>query len=101
MKGTLRHLLLAARWWFTQQAAQLHALSHVQRDLVKAGAAESASASQSPAEQCIAYHAVTARCRCLRCYTDPPALPAAVRAVTFSSVLTADRIRFACSARPS
>jgi len=36
MKGTLRHLFLAAALVFAQQAAQLHALSHVQRDLSRA-----------------------------------------------------------------
>src|SRR5260221_1996435 len=78
MKGTLRHLLLAAALVFTQQAAQLHALSHVQRDLVKAERGGKCVPPVShPAEQCIAYHAVDSALPVLALATDPPriALP--------------------------
>jgi hypothetical protein len=56
---TLRHLLLAAALVFTQQAAQLHALSHVQHDMAKAERSGKCVPPVShPAEQCIAFHAV-------------------------------------------
>ena len=59
MNRTLRHLLIAAALVFTQQAAQLHALSHLQRDLVKAErGGKCVPPLGHPAEQCIAYHAV-------------------------------------------
>ena len=59
MKGTLRHLILAAALVFTQQAAQLHALSHLKYDLIKAERGGKCVPPVShPAEQCIAYHAV-------------------------------------------
>jgi hypothetical protein len=56
---TLRHLLLAAALVFAQQAAQLHALSHLKRDVVMAERGGKCVPPVShPAEQCIAYHAV-------------------------------------------
>jgi hypothetical protein len=56
---TLRHLLLAAALVFTQQAAQLHALSHLKRDAVMAErGGKCVPPVNHPAEQCIAYHAV-------------------------------------------
>ncbi|HLQ01366.1 MAG TPA: hypothetical protein VK143_03600 [Burkholderiales bacterium] len=59
MNRTLRHLLIAAALVFTQQAAQLHALSHVQHDLAKADrSGKCVPPVTHPAEQCIAYHAV-------------------------------------------
>ena len=36
MKRTLRHLFVAFALIFAQQAAQLHALSHLKHDLIKA-----------------------------------------------------------------
>src|SRR5207302_10204726 len=57
--GALRHLLLAAALVFTQQAAQLHALSHVQHDMAKAErSGKCVPPFSHPAEQCIAFHAV-------------------------------------------
>jgi hypothetical protein len=59
MNRTLRHLLVAAALVFAQQAAQLHALSHTQRDLAMAERGGKCVPPVShPAEQCIAYHAV-------------------------------------------
>src|SRR2546427_12831506 len=56
---TLRHLLLAAALVFAQQAAQLHALSHLKRDAVMAErGGKCVPPVNHPAEQCIAYHAV-------------------------------------------
>jgi hypothetical protein len=59
MNRTLRHLFVAAALLFTQQAAQLHALSHLHRDLALAQRGGKCIPPIShPAEQCIAYHAV-------------------------------------------
>ena len=59
MNRTLRHLLVALALVFAQQAAQLHALSHVQRDLATAERGGKCVPPVShPAELCIAYHAV-------------------------------------------
>ena len=79
MKGTLRHLLLAAVLVFAQQAAQLHALSHIQRDLAKAErGGKCVLPVTHPAEQCIAYHAVDSALPVLALAIEPPriALPA-------------------------
>jgi hypothetical protein len=82
MNGTLRHLILAAALVFAQQAAQLHALSHVQRDLAKAERGGKCVPPVShPAEQCIAYHAVDSALPALALGIDPPriAFPAVGR----------------------
>src|SRR5215510_4640932 len=77
MNRTLRHLLIAAALVFTQQAAQLHALSHLQRDLVKAErGGKCVPPLGHPAEQCIAYHAVDSTLPSLA-----PALDAACQAL--------------------
>ena len=76
---TLRHLLLAAALVFTQQAAQLHALSHVQYDMAKAERSGKCVPPVShPAEQCIAFHAVDSALPVLALALEPPriALPA-------------------------
>jgi hypothetical protein len=76
---TLRHLLLAAALVFTQQAAQLHALSHVQHDMAKAErSGKCVPPVNHPAEQCIAYHAVDSVLAALAPAIDSPrvALPA-------------------------
>jgi hypothetical protein len=54
MSRTLRYVLIAAALLFAQQAAQLHALSHVPHDPAKKGA----PFSGHPAAQCLAFHAV-------------------------------------------
>ncbi len=59
MNRSLRHLLVAAALVFAQQAAQLHALSHVQHDLARAERSGKCVPPVSHlAEQCIAFHAV-------------------------------------------
>jgi len=76
---TLRHLLLAAALVFTQQAAQLHALSHVQHDMAKAERSGKCVPPVShPAEQCIAFHAVDSVLPVLALAIEPSriALPA-------------------------
>ena len=70
---TLRHLLLAAALVFTQQAAQLHALSHVQHDMARAERSGKCIPPVShPAEQCIAYHAVDSALPGLALAIEPP-----------------------------
>jgi hypothetical protein len=81
MNRTLRHLLVAAALVFAQQAAQLHALSHLQRDLAAAErGGKCVPPISHPAEQCIAYHAVDSALPGLALAIDPPrvALPAIV-----------------------
>ena len=78
MNRTLRHLLVAAALVFAQQAAQLHALSHTQRDLAAAERGGKCVPPVShPAEQCIAYHAVDSAlpALALAIELDPVALP--------------------------
>ena len=62
MRRTLRHLLIALALLFAQQAAQLHALTHLKYDLTKLAKLASGEGGvppiSHPAEQCIAFHAV-------------------------------------------
>ena len=79
MNRTVRHLFVAAALVFTQQAAQLHALSHVQHDLAKAERSGKCVPPVShPAEQCIAFHAVDSALPMFALAIEPPriALPA-------------------------
>jgi len=79
MNHTLRHLLLAAALVFAQQAAQLHALSHLKRDAVMAErGGKCVPPVNHPAEQCIAYHAVDSALPALTLAIELPriALPA-------------------------
>jgi hypothetical protein len=56
---TLRHLLIAAALVFAQQSAQLHALSHLRHDLIKAErGGQCVPPLNHHVEHCIAYHAV-------------------------------------------
>ena len=78
MNRTLRHLVVAAALVFAQQAAQLHALSHIKRDLAMAErGGKGAPPINHPAEKCIAYHAVDSVLPALALAIDPPriALP--------------------------
>lgn len=65
MSRIARYVLIAAALLFAQQAAQLHAFSHVPHDPAKSGV----PFSGHPAAQCLAFHAVDS------------VLPNAVRAV--------------------
>jgi hypothetical protein len=79
MHRTFRHLILAAALVFAQQAAQLHALSHLKRDSVMAErGGKCVPPVNHPAEQCIAYHAVDSALPTLALAIEPPhvALPA-------------------------
>ena len=58
-RRTLRHLLIALALLFAQQAAQLHALTHLKYDLAKLASGDrGVPPIGHPAEQCIAFHAV-------------------------------------------
>jgi len=74
MKGTLRHLLLAARWCSPASGAVARLVSRPARS-VKASAAESASRqSVTPAEHASRTTRWTRRCPVLRLLPIPPAL---------------------------
>ena len=73
MKRTLRHVLVAAALVFTQQAAQLHALSHLKYELVKAErGGKFVPPLNHPVEQCIAFHAADSALPTLALASDPP-----------------------------
>jgi len=77
MKRTLRHLFIAAALVFGQQAAQLHALSHLKQDVTECGGRCVPPASH-PTAQCVAFHAVDSALPNFALTIDPPrvALPA-------------------------
>lgn len=77
MKRTLRHLLVAAALVFGQQAAHLHALSHLKQDLAECDG-KCAPPSSQPSAQCLAYHAVGNALLAFGFALEPPqvALPA-------------------------
>lgn len=59
MSFLFRHILLALVLLFSQQAAQLHGLSHLQRDLAAGlGGEKNAPPVGHAAEQCLAFHAI-------------------------------------------
>lgn len=73
MRRTLRHLLIAAALVFAQQAAQLHALSHLKQDLIRVERGGKCIPPIShPAERCIAFHAVDSALPGLALAIDPP-----------------------------
>jgi hypothetical protein len=56
---TLRHLLIALALLFGQQAAQLHAVSHLAHDPYRvAGGERGTPPAGHPAAQCLMFHAV-------------------------------------------
>ncbi|HTQ73935.1 MAG TPA: hypothetical protein VMI74_06580 [Burkholderiales bacterium] len=101
MNRTLRHLLVAFALVFTQQAAQLHALSHVQRDLAMAACGGKCNPPAShPAEQCIAYHAVDSALPSLAQAIDLPQVALPAIAVAVLPPLFPPRIEFDSRAPP-
>jgi len=59
VNGTLRYLLIALALLFGQQAAQLHAISHLAQDQSRvAGGEKSVPPAGHPAAQCLMFHAV-------------------------------------------
>ncbi len=89
MDRALRHLLIALALLFTQQAGQLHALSHLKHALslnALARGGESAPPVDHKADRCIAFQAFDNALPVLAFAVEPPrgALPATAR-VTPSS----------------
>ena len=78
-RRTLRHLLIALALLFAQQAAQLHALTHLKYDLAKLASGDrGVPPIGHPAEQCIAFHAVDSALANCGVAIEPPhvSLPA-------------------------
>jgi hypothetical protein len=98
---TLRHLLLASALVFAQQAAQLHALSHLKRDLVMAECGgKCVPPANHPAEQCIAYHAVDSALPNLALVIEPAAVALPTVAPVELPLPFAPRIDFDSRAPP-
>jgi hypothetical protein len=69
----LRHLLIALTLLFSQQAAQLHALSHLGHDLKAAALGEErAPPVGHRAEQCLAFQALDSALPILALAFEPP-----------------------------
>ena len=101
MNRTLRHLFVAAALVLAQQAAQLHALSHLQRDLATAERTGKCVPPVShPAELCIAYHAVDSTLPSLAPALDPPQVALPAFAVAVLPSLYPPRIEFDSRAPP-
>ena len=102
MNRTLRHLVVAFALVFAQQAAQLHALSHLKHDLIRAQlGGKGVPPVGHPAEKCIAYHAVDSTLPSLApamCIprVSPPALASVALPIPF-----APRIEFDSRAPPT
>jgi hypothetical protein len=102
MNRTLRHLFVAAALVFAQQAAQLHALSHLKYDLIKAERGGKCVPPVShPAEQCIAYHAVDSTLPSLATAIDPPQVALPALAALIPPLLFPPRIEFDSRAPPA
>ena len=102
MGRVLRHLLIALALLFTQQAGQLHALSHLGHDLKAAAVGEErAPPLGHPAEQCIAFHALDNALPILSFAVEPPrgALPDVARVT--ASAPRPSRIVFDSRAPPA
>ena len=84
MSRTLRHLLIALALLFGQQAAQLHAFSHLTQNQFRvAGEEKSAPPSGHPAAQCLMFHAVDSALPTLLAAFEPVrAAPPAAAPVT-------------------
>ena len=102
MNRTVRHLLIALALLFTQQAGQLHALSHLRHDLnaLQRGG-ESAPPVDHKADRCLAFHAFDSALPILAFAVEPPraAAPALARVTLFSP--RTPRIVFDSRAPPS
>ena len=98
---TLRHLLLAAALVLSQQAAQLHALSHLRQDLAKAECGGKCTPPLGhPAEQCIAFHAVDSALTSHAVAIEPACVVLPAVAGIFSSLPYSPRIGFDPRAPP-
>jgi len=102
MNRTLRHLLVALALVFAQQAAQLHALSHLKHDLVKAGlGGKCVPPVGHPAERCIAYHAVDSTLPGLAQAIEPPHVALTAFTAVFVPLQHPPRIEFDSRAPPA
>jgi len=101
MNRTVRHLFVAAALVFAQQAAQMHALSHLKHDLIKAERGGKCIPPVShPAEQCIAYHAVDSALPSLVAAIDLPRVTLPALAAVRLPLLFPPRIEFDSRAPP-
>lgn len=101
MNRTLRHLLIAAALVFAQQAAQLHALSHLKQDLIKAErGGKCVPPVNHPAEQCIAFHAVDSMLSNLALALEPVRVVLPVLALAALPLPFPPRIEFDSRAPP-
>lgn len=101
MNRTLRHLFVAFALIFAQQAAQLHALSHLKHDLVRVERGGKCVPPVShPAEQCIAYHAVDSTLPSLAPAISPPHVAPPVFAAVALPLSLPPRIEFDSRAPP-
>jgi hypothetical protein len=100
MNRTLRHLFVAAALVFAQQAAQLHALSHLRHDLAKAERGKCVPPVGHPAEKCIAYHAVDSALPGLAPVIEPPRIALPAFASVVLPLLQPPRIEFDSRAPP-
>jgi hypothetical protein len=100
MNRTLRHLFIAAALVFAQQAAQLHALSHLRHDLIKAEGGKRIPPISHTAEKCIAYHAVDSTLPSLAPVIEPPRIALPVFAAVALPLLQPPRIEFDSRAPP-
>jgi len=101
MNRTLRHLFVAAALVFAQQAAQLHALSHLKHDFIKAQlGGKDVPPIGHPAEKCIAYHAVDSTLLCLAPAIEPQRVAFPALVAFGLPLLTPPRIGFDSRAPP-
>ena len=101
MRHTLRHLLIAVALVFAQQAAQLHVLSHLKRDVVMAErGGKCVPPVNHPAEQCIAFHAVDSVLSNLALTIEPVRVVLPVLALAVLPLPFPPRIEFDSRAPP-
>lgn len=102
MRGTLRHLLVALALLFSQQAALLHALSHLGHELrLAAQDGKGAPPVGHPAEQCLAFHALDSALPVLALACEPPRVALSAATPFTLSLLHPPRIVFDSRAPPA
>ena len=95
MRRALRHLLIALTLLFSQQAGQLHALSHLGHD------AKGAPPVGHPAEQCVAFHALDSALPVLSLACEPPRVVLSTVTLFTLPLLHPPRIVFDSRAPPA
>jgi hypothetical protein len=101
MNRNMRYLFVAFALVFAQQAAQLHALSHLKHDLIKAQlGGKGVPPIGHPAEKCIAYHAVGSTLPSLAPALDLPRVPLLAFAPVALPLPLTPRIEFDSRAPP-